>query len=84
MYADNKYELRLIGDGWITNFLVSQPEKGMGYQEIDIQLKNEDVVETIALNCSVICLPSEYKDVTENDIRKIRVLDGGICNNPNP
>ena len=77
-------ELHLIENGWVMKFLVSQPENGMGEQEVEIQLKNKAAVKTVAINCSIIYLPFKHKDIAENDILKIRVLNGGICNNPNP
>lgn len=77
------YQLHLTENGWIQRFLISQPESGMGYQQVELHLKNGRIIpELIVLNAEVIPLPDQYKDITEKDIEKISILHGTTCNNP--
>ena len=42
-----------LSDRWV-NYLVGQPESGMGYQEIKATLTNGEVHDAVVLNCSAI------------------------------
>lgn len=77
------HQLRLTENGWIQHFLLSQPESGMGYQQVELHLKDGRIIpELVALNSEVIQLPDRYNDVTEEDVERIAVLHGTICDNP--
>jgi hypothetical protein len=54
-----------------SRYLLSQPEKGMGYQVADIFLKNGEILESIIiLNCE---FAETEKKISPNDIFKIVV-----------
>jgi len=68
-------QLHLAENGWIRDFLLSQPESGMGYQQVELHLRDGRIISNlIVLNAEIIQLPDQYKDVTEEDILKIAVL----------
>lgn len=77
------HQLHLTKNGWIQRFLLSQPESGMGYQRVELHLKDGRIIpELVALNSEVIQLPDRYKDITEEDVEIIAVLHGTTRDNP--
>ena len=49
------------------------PESGMGYQVIDIILKDGRVITKVMVyNAEIVELPTEYNDVSEDDIKDIK------------
>ena len=68
------HKLHLTEGGWIQRFLLSQPENGMGYQLVELYLKDGRVIPKLkAWNAEVIELPEQYKDITEEKIVRIAV-----------
>jgi len=56
---------------WVKHLLL-MPESGMGYQTIDIILKNAHVIEKInVFNAEDLELPDEYKDLKMEKIKDI-------------
>ena len=56
---------------WI-EYLLSIPESGMGYQIVDIILKNGQVLNQVnVFNAEELELPNEYKDLQVEDIKNI-------------
>jgi hypothetical protein len=77
--------LHLTDNGWIQRFLISQPESGMGFQRVELHLKNGGIIpELIATNAKSIEIPSCYRNIAEDDILRIAVLHGGIGQKPAP
>ena len=67
-------ELKLNLRGKWSKKLVKLPESGMGYQIVDITLKDGRVLNRVTvLNCEIILLPAEYKNVCEKDIAEIKM-----------
>ncbi len=65
-------QLALKKKKWI-NKLVSLPESGMGYQIVDIVLKDQRVIsKVVILNAEIVMLPG-YENITENDIAEIEL-----------
>jgi hypothetical protein len=63
------HRLHLTEDGWIRRQLLSQSETGMGYQIVDIHLRDGRVISrTYAVNTQIIYLPARYQDITEDEI----------------
>jgi len=53
--------------------LLLMPESGMGYQVIDIILKDGRVITKVMVyNAEIVELPTEYNDVSEDDIKDIK------------
>lgn len=64
--------LKLKTTKWI-NALVALPETGMGYQIVDITLKDNRIMNKIKVfNCEIVDLPVGYESVCENDIAQIQ------------
>ncbi len=64
--------LQVTENGWIQNFLVSQPEAGMGYQFVDLYLKDgRFIAGVVAMNASLIVIPDHFGNITEDDILKV-------------
>jgi len=79
------YQLCLTEREWIQNFIISQPETGMGYQLVNIELKDGRVISNVAvLSSQVIILDDSFQGTTEQDITMIAVLNGNMCKNPGP
>lgn len=82
------HNLRLTPGGWIQHFLLSQPESGMGYQEIELILKDGRLILNLrVLNCEEILIPPflvKEENFTETDIETILVVYKTACNNPKP
>lgn len=77
------YELRLTQDGWVQRFLISQPETGMGYQQVDVELSDGRIIAKVAVfSAQTILLQTQYKGVDENDILRITMPDGTACDKP--
>lgn len=70
-------ELRLSENGWIQEFLLSQPESGMGYQEIEICLKDGRVISNLrTINAEIIVITNERENFNEEDILRIALPNG--------
>lgn len=66
--------MRLQLNDHLTNHLRKLPESGMGFQLVDIRLKNGKELHSIsAFNCEEIELPSRYPSISSNDIEKIQL-----------
>lgn len=53
-----------------TNYLVDQPESGMGYQKVDVRLKDNRVLKNVLVfNAEEIDLPDELAAVEISEIR---------------
>ena len=78
--------LCLTNGGWIQRFLISEPENGMGYQQVELHLKDGRIIpELIAINAEFIEIPNHYgRNITEKDILRIAVLHGGVGQKPIP
>ena len=56
---------------WV-EYLCSMPESGMGYQVVDITLKDGRVLkEIVVFNAEELRLPAEYKDLRIEDIEEL-------------
>ena len=56
-----------------SNFLLMQPETGMGFQIVDINTKTYGwIYNIVALNSEFIYIDSIYK-ITANDIKEIKM-----------
>ena len=56
----------------LINKLLAIPESGMGYQVVDIRLKDGTIIgKVFVYNCSVLKIPEKRKHFTENDIVNI-------------
>jgi hypothetical protein len=54
---------------WVS-FLVDQPESGMGYQVVDVRLRDDRLVEKVMVfNCEEIQLPEEFVKVGIKELR---------------
>ncbi|MBU2567627.1 MAG: hypothetical protein KJ967_02475 [Elusimicrobia bacterium] len=55
--------------------LLSQPETGMGYQKVNIILKNGDVIrDTIVYNAGNLELPEKFSEVKVSSIAQIELV----------
>lgn len=69
-------ELKLKRNGKWSKRLVKLPESGMGYQIVDITLKDGRVMkEVIVFNCESIYLPTGHENVCEKDIAEIKMSE---------
>lgn len=58
---------------WI-EYLYSMPESGMGYQIVEVTLKDGRVLkETVVFNAEELSLPPGYKDLKIEDIEDIKL-----------
>lgn len=54
--------------------LLAMPESGMGYQVVDIILKNGQILnQFVVLSCEYVILPSGYENIKEEDITEIQM-----------
>ncbi|PJE51596.1 MAG: hypothetical protein COV29_00345 [Candidatus Yanofskybacteria bacterium CG10_big_fil_rev_8_21_14_0_10_36_16] len=64
--------LKLAENGCIQKFLLSQPESGMGYQEIKLKLRDgREIPNLVVVNAELIEIPDEYGNVMEDDIQAV-------------
>lgn len=64
---------------WV-EYLASMPESGMGYQIVDIMLKDGRVLKEIAVfNAEELGLPPEYKDFRTEDIQDVKLVKSSNC-----
>jgi len=62
-----------LTEKWV-EYLCSMPESGMGYQIIDVKLKDGRVLKDISvLNAQELELPPEYKDLKIEDIEDVKL-----------
>lgn len=53
-----------------TDYLVRQPESGMGYQKVDLRLKGDKLLRNVLVfNCEDIQLPEEFADAEIVDLK---------------
>ncbi|MHB8404552.1 MAG: hypothetical protein ACYDCJ_03920 [Gammaproteobacteria bacterium] len=53
-----------------TDYLVSKPESGMGYQRVDVRLQNGRLVENVLVfNAEDLELPEEFARLQIKDLR---------------
>ena len=53
---------------WV-DYLVHQPESGMGYQKVDVQLKDKRVLkDVLVFNAEEIELPTEFAEAEIEEI----------------
>ena len=53
-----------------SDYLVRQPESGMGYQKVDLRLKgNKTLRNILVFNCEEIQLPEEFADAEILDLK---------------
>lgn len=58
---------------WI-DYLVSVPESGMGYQIVDVTLKDGRVLkDVVVFNAEELKLPPEHKDINMDDVQDIKL-----------
>ena len=58
---------------WI-KYLISLPESGMGYQIVDIELKDGRIIKGVyVFNAEYLDLPNKYGSLKANDIKKIKL-----------
>ena len=58
---------------WI-DYLLKMPETGMGYQIVNIKLKDGRLIENVfAFNSEEIDLPEKYDGIKEEDIEEIKI-----------
>ncbi len=63
---------------WVKK-LVELPESGMGYQVVDIALKDKRIIrKVVILNSEIIMLPPGYENITEKDVVDIRLFGQGL------
>ena len=62
-----------LSNKWV-EYLCSMPESGMGYQLVDVTLKDGRVFkEILVFNAEELQLPPEYKDLKIEDIEDIKL-----------
>jgi len=67
-------ELKLKHNGKWQKRLVRLPEFGMGYQIVDITLKDTRIIKkVIVCNAESVYLPAGYENIYEKDIVKIEI-----------
>ncbi len=77
------HELHLTEGAWLQRFLLSQPESGMGYQQVELHLRDGRIIPNLIVrNAEIVLLPEEYNNVAENDIEIVAVLNGATSKNP--
>jgi hypothetical protein len=63
-----------LSENWV-EYLCSMPESGMGYQVVDVMLKDGRVLrEIVVFNAEELGLPPEYKDLKIEDIEDVKFL----------
>ena len=61
---------------WV-EYLASVPESGMGYQIVDVTLKDGRVLKnTVVFNAEDLKLLPEYRGVELEDVKEIKLSDG--------
>ena len=61
---------------WV-EYLASVPESGIGYQIVNVTLKDGRVVKkTVVFNAEDLKLPPEYRGVELEDVEEIKLSDG--------
>lgn len=61
-----------------TEYLLKYPERGMGYQRIDVLLKSGEIIKDIVvLNAEELLLPDQYTDLKTEEITNLIVLTKG-------
>lgn len=66
-----------LNDYW-TKRLLQFPERGMGYQKVDVKLKSGELIkDVIVLNAEDLVLPEEYAKISIEDILDLIVEGGG-------
>ena len=61
---------------WV-EYLALVPESGMGYQIVDVTLKDGRVLKnTVVFNAEDLKLPPEHRGVELEDVEEIRLSDG--------
>lgn len=64
--------LELLDGGWIQHFLIDEPEFGMGYHIVDLELKTGIVISDLVIfGHKTIELPEQHKDLVETDIAAV-------------
>lgn len=70
-------ELKLRRNGKWQKRLVQLPESGMGYQIVDITLKDARIMvkvcSVVVCGAVIVYLPASYENVCEKDIIKIEM-----------
>ena len=62
-----------LEDRWV-NYLCRLPEYEMGYQQVDVQLKDGSEIEDIfVFNAEELEWPSAHPSITSDDIAKIQL-----------
>jgi hypothetical protein len=62
-----------VNEKWFKK-LMKLPESGMGYQLVDIYLKNGHIMKKIVVvDSEIICLPEGFEDTHESDITEIKM-----------
>jgi hypothetical protein len=63
----------------LTDLLLKQPESGMGYQKIDITLKDgRIIINVIVYNAEELDLPDDYATIKSKDIAKIELVKNNV------
>jgi len=53
-----------------TEYLVKQPESGMGYQKVDLRLKGDKILRNVLVfNCEEVQLPEELAGAEIVDVK---------------
>jgi hypothetical protein len=63
---------------WV-EYLLKLPETGMGYQKIDITLKDGRIIRNlIVYNAEELDLPDDYATIKSKDIAKIELVKNNV------
>ena len=58
-----------------TNLVLNQPELGMGYQQVNLKLKNNKVIKNVlVINAEVLEIPDEFGKIDISDIIGIKLV----------
>ena len=58
-----------------TNLVLNQPESGMGYQQVNLKLKNNKVIKNVlVINAEVLEIPDEFGKIDISDIIGIKLV----------
>ena len=62
-----------LKEHWV-NYLCILPESGMGYQRVDVYLKNgREIQGIVVFNAEEMEWPSTYPSISSDDIEKIQL-----------
>jgi hypothetical protein len=68
-----------------SEYLVRQPESGMGYQRVDLRLKGNKILRNILVfNGEEIQLPDEFVEAEIVDLKLSSELEGRSTSSPPP